>query len=831
MHSPHIAPICAVQGSFAGHYGLGLDLGHGVDTDGGIGILATVAAMPADWGGAANDNPAPRDQFFYLLDLGLDPADLGSDLRGIVGDPKRLFLDRLSNIYWSLRALKPPGWGQLDRKGCLSAAQTPHDHEFEERRTRANAMPLEHIMAKCGWKLRRVDELKGACPFCGEGDDRLYVRRDNSWGRRRCGAEQRHGNDSIGMYRLLHGGCSFRMALDVLAPPLGSGTQKAKAKSGGGGAGAKASGTASAPGKDDAAANATPGEFPPRTPPDEKGEPLFLVAGEEGPKRAKNELRRHVYYRGGGGADVLAAVPVRVKIKYSKRDGKAGWVNWYRVVDKGGAGAIGWQRGKPKTGYVDVPYVTLGSNPFDPDVAGDRLFWTEGEKDTDTITKMGGLAFTFGGGEGHTAGVEAWAIEKLDGRSVVIPADNDAAGRKQAQAKASARKIGAKSVIEFKDVPEGEDVSWAHENRSLDMEELDAMSDAAPEWIGVVNGGAGGGSAGSTVFGDKAPDSTTWKTEAMRNPKTGAMLNNVTNVLLALEAMFPKKFTWDEFACCVKIDRGRMVVETDVIELQILLQKEGLASVGKEAIYDALSVRAKYNSYYPIREEIESVEWDDVSRVNRFAADYLGCEKTDYTVTVGRMFLISMVARVYDPGCQCDYMLILEGPQGEIKSSAVRALASKRFFSSSLPDITTKDSSQHMRDKWLIEIGEMHRFDGTRGANQLKDFLTRRTEKYRPPYGRLETTEPRQCVFIGTINRIGGAGYLKDPRSAGREAIGGDHVMRSSSSVGIEAAFRVPCRMRRERKVFFGRRDDRTETLEAAGAVTQRGIQQCRVAH
>jgi predicted P-loop ATPase len=431
--------------------------------------------------------------------------------------------------------------------------------------------------------------------------------------------------------------------------------------------------------------------------------------------------------------------------------------------DKGVAGAIGWQRGKPKTGYVDVPYVTLGSNPFDPDAAGDRLFWTEGEKDTDTITKMGGLAFTFGGGEGHTAvGVEPWAAQNLEGRAIVIPADNDATGRKQAQAKASmARKVGAKSVriIEFKGVPEGEDVSWARENRGLDMEQLDAMADAAPEWIGVVNGGA----AGATVFGDKAPGSTTWKTEAMRNPKTGAMLNNVTNVLLALEAMFPNKFTWDEFACCVKIDRGRMLVETEVIELQTLLQKEGLASVGKEAIFDALSVRSKYNSYHPIREEIESVEWDGVSRVNRFAADYLGCEKTDYAVAVGRMFLISMVARVYDPGCQCDYMLILEGPQGEIKSSAARALASERFFSSSLPDITTKDSSQHMRDKWLIEIGEMHRFDGTRGANQLKDFLTRRTEKYRPPYGRLETTEPRQCVFIGTINRIGGAGYLKDP--------------------------------------------------------------------
>jgi hypothetical protein len=265
------------------------------------------------------------------------------------------------------------------------------------------------------------------------------------------------GGDMIDLYVYLNGGSNIQ-AKDALADML-----NVKARSGSSAsiiAAPKKSVTAAAP----ADFRMPPAHFPPRTSADDKGEPFFIVAGDEGPPPRRDEKRRHIYHQGG--------VPVRIKIIKAK-----GATNCYRVTDVDGK--TGWQFGKPE-GFQQIPYFVAGADPFSADI-GRTIFWVEGEKDVETVARLGGLAFTFGGvGDGLPEGCQQYVV----GRPVAILADNDDKGRMHAEAKAALALVGATSVkvIHFRELDDKQDVSdWAAiEGNTLDA--LMARVEAAEVW-------------------------------------------------------------------------------------------------------------------------------------------------------------------------------------------------------------------------------------------------------------------------------------------------------------------------------------------------------------
>ncbi len=202
----------------------------------------------------------------------------------------------------------------------------------------------------------------------------------------------------------------------------------------------------------------------------------------------------------------------------------------------------------------------------------------------------------------------------------------------------------------------------------------------------------------------------------------------------------------------------RPVNDRDVARVQRYLQSLGLPRVGRESIGDAIDLHAEDRKSHPLRDWLFDLRWDKRKRLDDWLSLYLGAERSPYASAIGRMFIIAMVARIVEPGCKADYLLVLEGPQGAGKSEACRILGGD-YFSDALPDIRGgKDVSQHVKDKWLIEIAELSSITKAE-VETLKSFISRSEEIYRPSYGRREVYEKRQCVFIGTTNR---ATYLRD---------------------------------------------------------------------
>jgi putative DNA primase/helicase len=259
-----------------------------------------------------------------------------------------------------------------------------------------------------------------------------------------------------------------------------------------------------------------------------------------------------------------------------------------------------------------------------------------------------------------------------------------------------------------------------------------------------------------------APIRSRWSSLLRLDPG-GTPERNEANVLtaLSLDAAFTGAMVFDEFSQEIQISRAlpwdgadsalpRPWGEPDDVRCAEWLQRHEInvppAVVGRSVIAVARNIRV-----HPVRDYLTSLIWDGTPRLDAWAVTYLGAADTRLNRAFGSLWLISAVARIMRPGAKADHMLILEGPQGIRKSTALKVLASDAWFTDELADLGSKDAAQQMRGVWIIEMAELDAIGRTE-TSRIKAFLSRTTDRYRPPYERYVVTVPRQCVFAGSVN-------------------------------------------------------------------------------
>lgn len=202
----------------------------------------------------------------------------------------------------------------------------------------------------------------------------------------------------------------------------------------------------------------------------------------------------------------------------------------------------------------------------------------------------------------------------------------------------------------------------------------------------------------------------------------------------------------------------RPITDADTDYLQRYIEETYGAVFSTTTLERMMSTVARQTILDPLRDYLEGLAWDGVPRLETMLPRLMGADDCTFTREVGRRWMVSAVARALDPGVKVDYALILYGAQGVAKSTALRILGGA-WFTDHMPNVDTKDAAIQLQGAWIIELSELASLRGV-AMEAIKGFITRSTDRFRPPYGRRTVEVPRRCVFAGTTNHNV---FLSDP--------------------------------------------------------------------
>ncbi len=373
---------------------------------------------------------------------------------------------------------------------------------------------------------------------------------------------------------------------------------------------------------------------------------------------------------------------------------------------------------------------------------GERLLIVEGERKVKALHDLGIPATCPIGGQWKTYGYPNY-IKQLEGAAVVICPDRDVPGMNKATTIAGDypdapwlyanptsfqwnRKLPEKNGYDIGDwIDDGataEQILGAIEPRRVDPEPITTLPPSNEQPIGSLG------------VQSKRGMTTLQKDAEMIREEVGHLLR------------------FDEATQNFYLDGKRLTLGRERLTLST---DYGLPiKAGKDDVMDICVKLAQKNTFNSVTDYIDGCQNTQGIELLKLAKIIFGTDDPLQAVFLKKWF-IAAVARAYDPGCQADDVVIVQGGQGKRKSSFFAELVPVKQWFNGDGLKGSKPSDEEIRKAqrtWIIEIPEIDKTFKKACASELKGFITQRSDWLRQLYEKMPDYYPRNSLMAGTTN-------------------------------------------------------------------------------
>lgn len=232
----------------------------------------------------------------------------------------------------------------------------------------------------------------------------------------------------------------------------------------------------------------------------------------------------------------------------------------------------------------------------------------------------------------------------------------------------------------------------------------------------------------------------------------GRVKNKMQNYITFIDkhTNFAGKIKYNDFSQVVEFD-GLPISDNDVNEV-IRSIDNCMDFRNNGLVEDSILAVALDHRYHPLKDYFKSLKWDGTERLERFWIDLLEADDTELNRTMTKLWFIATVKRIFDPGCQFDNMIILQGEQGIGKTTSLTHLLPRGYVTELKQKLNeVKDLVHILNRSAIVFIDELDKFKKAE-ISEIKSFVSASEDTVRLSYAKHAQTYFRHCTLAGSCN-------------------------------------------------------------------------------